>query len=313
MAWDSKPPLMTHGDLYVLGICFGDLFVLVGFGPIGRCGANDVLFQRCGQFNDLCDPATVAVRPVVEHGDATNDSGSALSNPRHVDIDVFDSSGNPSAGRVARASGDDLVVAIVKEPNLWMVVRVRCWHRDTKPKRLCCDQPCEAVKCVSSERRCIGTSLDEYVSDELCRLLGCHLGALLDSGAFGREECRCDRKIDRTPFISVQVHRETGCQSSDPPRREPAKGTTNPRCRSESGNENPLRHRLVREFEKPRLKGAFVVEHAYSTVRRCIMRSRISSALLIRGSSPPPSPLPSCGLRSTRARPLRVTRTHWPG
>ena len=62
-------------------------------------------------------------------------------------------------GRIARPTGEHLILAVVEEPDLRVVVRVGCGDCDPEPKRPCGDHPCETVECMPGERRCIGAPL----------------------------------------------------------------------------------------------------------------------------------------------------------
>ena len=273
------------------------------------CCPDNVSRQGGGQFDDLVDPETPALRPVVEHGDAAGHSGSALGDPRHVDIEVLDSGRHAPVGRVARPSGEHLIRAIVEEPDLRMVVRLRGWDRNPEPKRPRGDHPCETVECMPGERRGIGTPPNEHVGDPLGCFLRRHPDAPFHGGAFVGEKRRGDGEVDGLRSSPIEVHGEPRGEPPDPPGREPAEGATDLRRCAESRYEDLPRHRLIRQLEHLRLKGALVLEHVYSTLRRCIMRSRIASASLVRGSSA----FPSSALSSTRQGPLMVTRARWPG
>ena len=202
------------------------------------------------------------MRPGVEHGDALHDSLLALRGPRDVDIDVLDAAGHSPVGCVARASGEDLVQAVVEEPDLGMVVRLRSRYRNSKHKPVLRDHPCEAVESVLGERRCIDASLDEHVDDQLSCFVARHPCSPLDGGAFVREQRRRDREVDRICPLAVEVHREARSKPFNPPDSEPAEcathrcGGTKPRYQGLAGN------RVLRQLEEPWFQGRFVPQHA---------------------------------------------------
>ena len=238
-----------------------DRLVVPGLGRLGGCRLDNVSCQSCGQFNDFLDPETFALRPVVEHGDAARDPDLAVRDPRHVDIEVLNAGGHSPVGRVARPSDEDLVLIVVEQPDLGVVVRLWCRYSNSKPERPCGDHPCKAVQCVTGERRRIGSSLDEHVGDQLGCFLRRHLGALLDGGSFVREQCRGDREVDWSCFLTVEVYGESRRQPFYPAGREPSEGATHaPRC-AESRNEDLLSHGLFRQLEQFRLEAALVSEH----------------------------------------------------
>ena len=155
----------------------------------------------------------------------------------------------------------------------------------------------------------MGVPLDKHVRDPLGCFLRRHPNAPFHGGAFIGEERRGDGEVDGLRSIPIEIHGEPWSEPSYPPGSEPAEGATNLRCCAESRNEDLPRHRLVRQLEHLRLKGAFVPEHVYNTLRRCIMRSRIASASFVWGSFASLSP----ALSSTRQGPLMVTLARWPG
>ena len=114
---------------------------------------------------------------------------------------------------------------------------------------------------MPGERRCIGAPLDEHVGDPFGCFLRRHPDAPFHGSPFVGEQRRSDSEVDGLRSIPVEVHGEPWSEPSYPPGREPAEGAADLRRCAESRYENLPRHRLIRQLEHLRSKGAFVPEH----------------------------------------------------
>ena len=133
---------------------------------------------------------------------------------------------------------------------------------------------------MASERSGAGSTCDEDLGDERCRLLLTHLDTSFYGESFVGEQRRRDGELHWMRLFTIEVDCKPWGQSSNPPGGEPAEGAPNAfRC-TESRYEHTLVDACVGQSEKARLQAPFVGEHGYSDLRRRRMRARVASASL---------------------------------
>ena len=71
-----------------------------------------------------------------------------MFNPSDIDIKMLDSGTYSTTRGIPGAACEDLVSPIIEQPDLGVVVRLSCWHRDTELEASGGKHPGQAVECV---------------------------------------------------------------------------------------------------------------------------------------------------------------------